>query len=175
MATASPAQTNAAAHAHIDTAKVTGRRTVCYNSYDELLADAERLATIENRTLGNWSLGQIYKHLAKAIHMTIDGPPFLLPWPMRIAFTLFMKKRMLQKSLPPGFKLPKKAEHMLPEPTTTADGLELLRAAVQRVKSTPQRGLHPAFGKMGPGEWDQFQLRHCEMHMSFVVPTDPSR
>ena len=156
----------------VDTGKVAGRRPVRYNSYDELLADAERLAAGENQTLGNWSLGQIYNHLAKAIHMTIDGPPFLLPWPLRIFFKLFMKQRMLQKMLPPGFKLPKRAESMLPEPTTTADGLELLRAAIKRVKCTPQRGLHPAFGKMGPGEWDQFQLRHCEMHMSFVVPTE---
>ena len=25
---------------------------------------------------------------------------------------------------------------------------------------------------MAPGEWDEFQLRHCEMHLSFVAPPD---
>jgi hypothetical protein len=154
----------------VDTTKVAGRRTVHYNSFDELLADAERLAVTDTRTLGNWSLGQILTHLARAMDMMIDGPPFLFPAPLRLLTTLFMKKRMLSRSAPPGYQLPKRAKHMVPEPTTTAEGLELLRVAVLRIQSTSQRGPHPVFGKMGPGEWDQFQLRHCEMHMSFAVP-----
>jgi hypothetical protein len=42
-------------------------------------ADAERLATIERRTPGNWSLGQIVKHPAKSLDMMIDGPQFWSP------------------------------------------------------------------------------------------------
>lgn len=154
----------------VDTRKVTGRRTLRYNTFDELLADAERLAASDTRTLGNWSLGQILQHLAKSLDMMIDGPPFLLPAPLRLFMRVFMKKKMLSATLSPGFKLPKRAGRYLPGSTTTEEGLRLLRAAVQRVKGTAQRGPHPAFGKMGPGEWDEFQLRHCEMHMSFVVP-----
>jgi Protein of unknown function (DUF1569) len=154
----------------IDARKVVGRRTVRYNSYDEVLADAERLAAMPTRTLGNWTLGQIFQHLAKAMDAMIDGPPFLLPAPVRLLMSLFMKGKMLRETLSPGFKLPKKGEGLLPTPaTTTEEGLRLLRAAVQRVKGTTERALHGGFGKMGPGEWDQFQLRHCELHMSFVV------
>jgi Protein of unknown function (DUF1569) len=154
----------------VNTKKVTGRRSVRYNSYDEFLADAERLAAAKTRTLGNWSLGQIFLHLAKNLDMMIDGPPFLLPAPVRLFMWLFVKGKMLRETLSPGFNLPKKAEGFLPEPTTTEAGLHRLRAAVARVKGTAERGLHPGFGQMGPGEWDQFQLRHCELHMSFVVP-----
>ncbi len=168
---AKPAPSPASARP-IDTAKVTGRRTLRFESFNAVLAEAERLAAIRTRTLGNWSLGQILKHLAKSIDMMIDGPPFVLPWPMRIVMTLLMKKRMLSRTLPAGFQLPVKARHMVPEPTDTDEGLKLLRAAVLRVNKTEQRGLHPAFGKMGPGQWDQFQLRHCEMHLSFVVPVE---
>jgi hypothetical protein len=101
--------------------------------------------------------------------MMIDGPPFLVPAPLRLFMRMFIKQKMLRATLSPGFKLPKRASRYLPELTTTEEGLRLLRVAVHRVKGTAQRGLHPAFGKMGPGEWDEFQLRHCEMHMSFVV------
>jgi hypothetical protein len=156
----------------IDTRKVAGRRTVRYESFDEMLADAERLAASPCRTLGNWSLGQIFQHLAKSLDMMIDGPPFVMPAPLRVVMRLLMKRRMLSQTLTPGFKLPQKAARYLPDPTTTEEGLQLLRVAVQRVNQTQQRGLHPAFGKMGPGEWDQFQLRHCEMHMSFAMPAN---
>lgn len=30
--------------------------------------------------------------------------------------------------------------------------------------------LHPAFGKLCNAEWDVFNLRHSEMHMSFARP-----
>jgi hypothetical protein len=154
----------------VDTKRVIGRRTVHYNTFDDLLADAERLAVSQTKSLGNWSLGQILKHLSLSIDMMIDGGEFSLPAPVRFVMRLLMKKRMLSRTLSPGFKLPKKASRFIPPPTSTEDGLRMLRAAVQRVKGTSQRGLHPAFGKLTKHEWDEFQLRHCEMHLSFIVP-----
>jgi hypothetical protein len=29
--------------------------------------------------------------------------------------------------------------------------------------------MHPAFGNIGREGWDQFNLRHAELHMSFLV------
>lgn len=37
-------------------------------------------------------------------------------------------------------------------------------------KSDPSRALHPWFDELSTGEWDQFNLRHAELHMSFVHP-----
>ncbi|MGE0379081.1 MAG: DUF1569 domain-containing protein, partial [Planctomycetaceae bacterium] len=48
----------------VQTKSVAGRRTVSYQSYEDLLADAEEMAHGVVQTLGNWSLGQIFKHLA---------------------------------------------------------------------------------------------------------------
>ncbi len=155
----------------INTKKVTGRRTVRYESFNDILADAERLAGLETNELGNWSKGQIYKHLAASLDAMLDGPPFLMPAPIRWLLCLLMKNRMLTRTLDPGFQLPKSASAMLPGETTTSEGLELLRAAVQRVNQTDARAVHGGFGKIPPAEWDQFQFRHCEMHMSFIVPS----
>ena len=53
----------------VDSKTVRGRRRVRYASFDELLADVERLRTSEDtRTLGNWPLEQLIAHLATTIN-----------------------------------------------------------------------------------------------------------
>jgi hypothetical protein len=157
----------------VDTARVAGRRTLRFESYDEVLAEAERLARMPVRMLGNWSQGQIYKHLAVAIDTMIDGATFNLPAPMRWVLRTFMKRRMLSRTLPAGFKLPAKAVNAIPaEDTTLEEGLALLRQAIARIQATSERAMHPGFGRIPAAEWDAFQLRHCELHLSFIVPCD---
>ncbi len=154
----------------IKTQRVVGRRTVRYDSFAEVLADAERLTTIPVRTLGNWSSGQIYAHLARSIDVMIDGAPFAAPLPMRW-FLRAIKGWILSRPLPAGFRLPKQAARLLPEDTlSTEAGLQLLRTAIARIQVTDTRAPHPAFGQCSRADWDAFQFRHCEMHMSFIVP-----
>ncbi|MCA9268773.1 MAG: DUF1569 domain-containing protein [Planctomycetales bacterium] len=154
----------------VDTKKAAGRRDVRYQSYDDLLADAQRLAAGPTTTVGNWTLGQILFHLAKSIEASIDGIPFKAPWLMRLVAKLFMKKKFIYKSVPPGFKLPATAAAKYTgDPSVDAqEALAALSAAIDRANGTAQRGDHPAFGKLTREEWDSFNLRHAEMHMSFV-------
>jgi len=156
----------------VNTKKVTGRRKLRFESYKELLSDVEQLAAAEVQTLGNWSFGQILKHLAVAVDSMIDGGPFSLPVPVRFLMNFMMKKRMLTRTLSPGFKLPKSARALVPDEISVEEGLGLLRAAIDRLDKETKRAPHGAFGELSPLEWDQFQLRHCEMHLSFVVPVD---
>lgn len=151
------------------TKKVQGRRTVRYETLDDLLADAEQLATSDIRTLGNWSLGQILKHIAMALDSSIDGSDFRLPAPVRFLMTLLMKRKFLTKALPPGFKSTKK---FIPDETSTEDGLAALRKAVERQEKESKRVPHPGFGTLTKQEWNDFNLRHAEMHMSFVILND---
>jgi hypothetical protein len=151
----------------VDTKKVKDRRTVHYESFDDLLADAERLAAGDVHTLGNWSYGQILKHVAKSLDASIDGVGFMLPAPLRLVMKTFMKRRFLTKPLPTGFKTTKS---FLPDETSVDDGLAALRAAIARQSHETERALHPAFGRISSQDWDLFNLRHAEMHMSFVKP-----
>ena len=59
----------------IRTRNVTGRRDVHYASYDEVISDVDHLIAVGHRTLGNWSLGQICRHLAASIDVMLDGAP----------------------------------------------------------------------------------------------------
>ena len=85
---------------------------------------------------------------------------------------LVMKKRFLSGTLSPGFKLPKNAGRLIPEETSVEEGLAEFQTAINRAKSESKRAPHGGFGKIPDDECDQFQLRHAELHMSFVVPQD---
>jgi hypothetical protein len=76
------------------TKHVTGRRTLNYATLDDLLQDAEQLAESHVDMLGNWSLGQVFSHLAITMNKSIDGFPFRAPWVLRVSIRLFMKKRL---------------------------------------------------------------------------------
>ena len=78
----------------------------------------------------------------------------------------FFKKRFLTKPIPAGFKAPGR---FVPDPTDVAPALDLLRKAIARQHEIAERAPHPALGDLSREDWDQFNLRHAEMHMSFIV------
>lgn len=149
----------------VNTKRVVGRRLVRYDSLADLLDDAKRLSQVEVRSLGNWSPGQVYEHLARSLDASIDGMDFSLPAPARWLMTLLMKKKFLKEKLPPGFK---SSAAFVPSETTTEAGLVSLERAVLRQQQESSRAPHPAFGRIGRDGWTEFHLRHAEMHMSFL-------
>jgi hypothetical protein len=153
----------------VESAKVQRRRGLHFSNYDELLAEARSLASGPTRQLGNWSLGQICQHLAKAMDMAIDGPPYKPSLLLRVVGPL-VKKRVITRGMSPGFKLPKNAGSLIPQAAETAAGLGALETAVARLERTPQRLPHFVFGPMTREEWDQLHFRHAELHLSFIVP-----
>jgi Protein of unknown function (DUF1569) len=154
----------------VNTAKIDGRRKLDYKSYDELLADADRLSSGNAKTLGNWSPGQIFQHLANAFNGSIDGLPGGFPWFIRVMARIF-KKKLIAGPMPAGVKMPDKiAKVVMPQPTSTEVGLANLHAAVSRLKREPHRATHPVFGEVSNEEWDTMHLKHASLHMSFLAP-----
>jgi hypothetical protein len=156
----------------IDTTKVKERRQLHFTSLDDILADLDHLAEApEVRTLGNWSAGQIFQHLAVAFTCSIDGFPFHLPAPVRFLFRLFLKRAVLNKPMSAGFRLPAKAAtKLVPLPIGKEEGLENLRRAIHRLQTEEQRSPNPVVGKLTREEWDNLHCRHAELHLSFLVP-----
>ena len=101
--------------------------------------------------------------------MAVDGAPFVAPWYVR-AVGPWLKKRMISRPMKPGFRLPKNASKLLPQPIEAADGVARLEKAIRRLQSTTERKPSPVFGPMSSDEWDQLMFRHCELHLSFIVP-----
>ena len=160
----------------VNTKTAAGRRELHFDSYEAMLADAQSLANGEVQMVGNWSLGQIFKHLSVAYNGSIDGLEFSVPWFVKIMARLFMKKKFLYGKLPSGFQIPKEhqGKFVADDSTSTEEGLAALQAAVQRLQTEDHRVTHPVLGKLTNEEWDNFHLRHAEMHLSFAVPCGKS-
>lgn len=127
----------------IDSTKVKDRRQVTYASLQEILADAERLCQGKVKSLGNWSPGQIFWHLAKAFNDSIDGSDLKVSWFIRLLRPV-IKKKVLSGPISPGVKLDANAEQVLwPGPTSTENGLAALRTAIGRLQSESKRGSKP--------------------------------
>ena len=155
----------------VDTATVQVRRKLTFRSFDEVLADAERLVSSPNtKTLGNWPLSQLLTHLATTINSSIDGMSAKAPWLLRLVGPL-VKWRIIKNGMSSGFKLPKEREATaFPAASSPQEALGKLRAAVGRLKQERMTARHPVFGKLTHEEWTRLHLRHAEMHLSFAVP-----
>jgi hypothetical protein len=154
----------------IDTRKVEGRRELGYQSLEDLLDDARHCAADGYVTIGNWSVSQIYHHLSVSLHASIDGFGFMAFWPKRLLARIFFKNRFLTQSFQPGVTIPGKMKRLEPTDMPAEDALTQLATAIERYQANPKRAPHPLFGQLTSEECDQFQLRHAELHMSFIVP-----
>jgi hypothetical protein len=165
------------ARAEINTKSVSDRRSVRYGSVNEVLGDLDTLDAAMRagtlRTSGNWTPAQIYNHLAAFIEYAFDGYPegFRAP-PAVVRFVMkFMKKKYCFGSMPVGLKIPRVPRGTVGQDDGPPDAaMARLRRALQRIEATaPTRPSH-LFGRMTHEEWKGLNLRHCELHLSFLHP-----
>ena len=150
--------------------KTAPRRKITYATFDEVVADAERLVAAGAGTTGNWSVGQILEHIATVIDKEIDGFANRPPLPVRLVGRWFLKKKFLRDGMPSGFQLKGGiAKEILPDETDTQQALEHLRRAGDRMKNHTGGMDHPFFGPLTAEEVLAINCRHAELHMSFVA------
>jgi hypothetical protein len=160
----------------INTKKVSDRRKLRFESLDEAVRDAEALVVAERRgTLrgtGNWQLGQTLGHLAYWASCPFDGYPDLPrpPWFVRLLMPL-MRKSFLNERMPTGVVLRGVPggtfgiDAMSPE-----EGLAKMRAAFDRMAKVAPTRENPIFVNMTHEDWIKLNLRHAELHLSFLHP-----
>ncbi|HEY2840790.1 MAG TPA: DUF1569 domain-containing protein [Pirellulales bacterium] len=141
------------------------RRVLDFAGIEELMPEVERLL-FGYETLGQWTLGQICNHLARAIHYSAESPPATEP-PTReqdVTRKLFFRGRFPDgRPAPPGT-----------EPRPGLDDIreaEKLRAAIARFGHASGPGpLHPRIGPLTHEEWERFHCLHAAHHLGFAVP-----
>lgn len=127
------------------------------------------MAAVPHQTVGRWSYGEILWHLGTVMNCLFDGFPFQAPWWARKFLAPLMKKRFLRKSMPAGFKLPGDGMGLTANRTVSVDeGLTVLKSAVARFARENPEQPHPFLGRLTREEAIQLQLRHAELHLSFV-------
>jgi len=160
----------------IETAKVTDRRHLQFNSIDDVLADIDRIVAAEKagtlRHTGNWTPGQAMGHVAAWINYGYEGFPMKAPpWPIRVILK-FIVKGYLKKGMRPGVKIPGTKDGTYgTDQLSTEEGAARLRAALLRLKNgEPARFVSPGFGPMSEADRIKLTVRHAQLHLSFMHP-----
>jgi hypothetical protein len=145
------------------------RRRLVFDSIDDVMPEVRSLAA-GYRTVGNWSLGQIGKHLTDSFNGSIDG--FDLSNHRIKRF--FIKKKMLEVALTKGIPLNYTVDPKItpPRKVDEAKAIDALEHAIRRyLAHVGPLKAHPLFGKMPRETWDRVHRVHCAHHLSFVWPT----
>ena len=150
-------------------------RTLSFTSIDQARAEVARLLAADCAgtltTVGAWTAGQNFGHLASWIEWGFDGyPPSVKtpPWILRFILKL-MKHSMLNKPMRRGVRLPgvQGGTYGTEVCETQAAGTRLLNA-LERLKTTPPRFPSLALGELTLEEATKLHLRHCELHLGFL-------
>jgi len=158
----------------VDTAKVAGQRMLRFESIDQAMAEAERLAEAEQagrlRRLGNWTLGQTLGHLAAWVEYAYTGAPIKAPFFVRW-FLRLQKRKILYGPMRAGAKIPgvgggTLATEILP----LEEGRGRYRRAMERLKIEVPTAPSPVFGRLTHEEFIALTLRHSELHLGFQIP-----
>jgi len=155
----------------IRTSRVEDRRELSFESLDDILVDVQHLgAGGEPRSTGNWSPGQNVQHLARLMHLSIDGfGGRRLPKPIQWIIRLAMKNRIMRDGMKPGVNPPRKFDIMMPDPIVAwEDGVAELREGIERLNRERAEAESPVLGRLTHEEWITLHLRHAEMHLSFL-------
>ncbi len=145
------------------------RRQLDIDSYDAIIAELDRLEQAGYQRAGNWSLGQVCKHLSYYLRGSLEGYSFMLPWIVRKLIGRPMLKRILtsrsmkagSRTIPGSVFEPPEDEH-----AAVAEAREL----VQRLKQADQVHPSPMFGPLTLSECEQLHTGHAAHHLSFLIP-----
>lgn len=151
------------------------RRKLTFASLAEVVVDAENLLAKGYDRTGNWDLAQVCGHLAEWLRFPVEGFPKvpLLLRPLLWMFRVTKGKKILAKILEDGFSpnIRTVPETVPPPGGDPAAAVAKLRDSVIRYATFDgDRHPSPLFGHLDKDTATRVQLRHCEHHLSFLVP-----
>jgi uncharacterized protein DUF1569 len=158
----------------IDTSKLADRRILRFESIDDCLDEANRLAPSHRRgqckQLGNWTLGQTFGHLATWAEYSYSPCPIKAPWFVRF-FMGFKRSSYIYGPMKPGIRIPRVDNGTLgTEPIEMEEGLQRFMKAFERLRRETPTCPSPVFGMMTRQEAQAMNQRHAELHFGFFVP-----
>lgn len=148
------------------------RGNLSFKTLANALDDAESLMDTGYTKSGNWTLGQMCRHLRLTIECNMNGYPkwmTILGFPLRPFLRFFLLSRLLNGDSPAGIKT---AKVFVPaENLNDKDELMALKDCIAMfMESTEPMHAHPGFGKMTKREFEAFHAAHAAHHFRFLTP-----
>lgn len=148
----------------------SARRPLHFDDLSDVLSDAWTMAGRPHRSLGNWTLAQVCKHLADTIDGSIDGIRLGGHRLRRVLLGRRILAWTYRHGIPPGVTLDPKLNP--PSDCAFESAYVDLEHAIARYRDFQGRlKPHPVFGRLKREEWDRLHCFHCAHHLSFIVAT----
>ncbi|NOS99929.1 MAG: DUF1569 domain-containing protein [Phycisphaerales bacterium] len=146
------------------------RRRLSFADLTGIMPEVARLRR-GHRTVGQWTLAQMCRHLADSFHGSIDGFGTNRHRIMRV----FIGRRALRRvfaanGIGAGFTV---TERLNPPSDAALDPSAAdLDAAIRRfLAHCGPWDVHPFFGRLTREEWTRLHRIHSAHHLSFAIPT----
>ncbi len=152
------------------------RRQLKFDSFDEVVRDAESLQAKGYDRAGKWDLAQVCEHLARWLEYPLDGMPrvtLLLKPPMWVVrHTIgprMLRKAIATNRIPAGS--PAIPQTVAASGGDAAEALDHLRRAAKRFTEwTGPTHPSPMFGRLTRDDGRKMHLVHAAHHLSFLIP-----
>jgi hypothetical protein len=148
---------------------IMNRRPLRFEHLSEASADILHLRKVGYERCGNWNLVENLDHINKAMLMSMNGPPFVLPQPLPWIIRQFIFGKVLRgEQVTRRNPTPKTC---LPQSDLNEDQVvsefERLANVIETSELTHK---HPFFGKLSTQEWRLTHRWHTAHHLSFLIP-----
>jgi hypothetical protein len=144
-------------------------RQIQFERLDEAVLEAYSLLESGYERCGNWSLGQICRHLILVQDPSIDGYPRWMSFfaPLRPVLRWWLLPKLLQVDSPRGIR----TSNVFMPPNNVDDRAEVecFSQSVARLNEhTGDFAPHPAFGRLPRDQILQIHAAHAAHHLRFL-------
>ena len=154
--------------------KNADRRILIFDTIDDVIGEVNRIQVADaNQTLsvsGQWTAGEILTHLSAWIEYGYEGYPMApAPWIVRQGMKLFLRS-ILKNGMKPGGKIPGVEGGTIGQvKVATQTGCQRYLVALNRLSSNEKvKYPSPGFGDLSSEKRVKLNLRHAELHLSFI-------
>lgn len=149
-------------------------RELSLDSFDDAIAEIERLRSSGYTAAGNWNLSQVSEHIAATIRIGRHGGLKPMPWILRATVLRLLFDYVLWRAkMPGGAKAPPEitpADRGADEPAVIEACLDTLRETrdFQGDIARP----YPFSTGMTTQKWKRLMLIHAAHHLSHLKPSE---
>ena len=148
------------------------RRALVFDTINDVIEDVNRIqaASEQVQVSGQWTAGEILTHLSAWIEYGYEGYPIESPpWFVRQMLKLVLRK-ILRKGMQPGVNIPGVEGGTVGQMKVDTDtaAQRYLMALSRLGSSEAVKYPSPAFGEMSREKRIKLNLRHAELHLSYI-------